>query len=156
MSWNQCQKSMSKSIRQNHTFQWAELKRVVFVTYFHSVISVTQTDSVRLLFQINLKMVYTIWFRFDLIKFRKYFTPCWNESWTERRFRRPSLDGVWSNHVFMEAICVIYLLFYRYLCGMIESCIYWYPENSHPMNPTPLPKKIERDLGDLWDLLKHI
>ena len=34
-----------------------------------------QTD-VRLLFQINQKMVDTIWFRVDLIKFRKYFSVC--------------------------------------------------------------------------------
>ena len=37
-----------------------------------------QTDTVRLLFQINRKMVNTIWFRFDLIGFRKYFSVCRN------------------------------------------------------------------------------
>ena len=35
-----------------------------------------QTDSVRLLFQINRCMVNTIWFRFDIIRFRKYFSLC--------------------------------------------------------------------------------
>ena len=35
-----------------------------------------QTDSVRLVFQINLKMLNTIWFRFYLIRFRKDFYMC--------------------------------------------------------------------------------
>ena len=37
---------------------------------------VHQTDSVRLLFQINRCKVNTIWFRFNLIRFRKYFSVC--------------------------------------------------------------------------------
>ena len=37
-----------------------------------------QTDPVRLLFHINRKVVNTIWFWFDLIRFRKYFSACEN------------------------------------------------------------------------------
>ena len=35
-----------------------------------------QTNTVRLLFQINRCMVNTIWFRFDLMRFRKHFSVC--------------------------------------------------------------------------------
>ena len=43
---------------------------------FSSIDLEQQTDTVRLLFQINLYMVNTIWFGFDLLRFRKYFSVC--------------------------------------------------------------------------------
>ena len=52
------------------------LLQIGSLSFFYELHELKQTDSVRLLFQINRKMVNTIWFRFYLIRFRKYFSVC--------------------------------------------------------------------------------
>ena len=73
-----------------------------------------QTDTVRLLFQFNRKMVNTIWFRFDLLRFRKYFSVCnWEifSSKTPSNTRRPNY---WSEFIFYHNVMnIIQIIRYR-------------------------------------------
>ena len=72
--------------------------KIIFTIY---LLIWNQTDTVRLLFQINRKMVNTIWFPFDLIRFRKDFSVCEIK--------------VWGNGKIL----------YLPLRGEINCCIFW-------------------------------
>ena len=59
------------------------------ITNHFPIVLEQQTDSIRLLSQINRKMVNTIWFRFDVIRFRKDFgfpigPPSYRETFASR------------------------------------------------------------------------
>ena len=71
-----CFSSLAAKRRSQNAKRTAKtLNLTISVCIYHAPFDLEQqTDTVRLLFQINRKMVNTIWFRFDLIKFRKDFS----------------------------------------------------------------------------------